>query len=160
MQSATVSAKSAIEFDEPVRSLLRQKGSAVWSVSPEATVYEAIEQMSEKRIGALAVLMAGKLTGIVTERDYARKVILKGRQSRETKVREIMSSPVLFVTQDHTIDECMRLMTARRIRHLPVLEGENVVGMLSIGDLVGWIINSYEHTIHHLQSYINGSYPG
>jgi CBS domain-containing protein len=159
MQSASVSARSEIEFEEPVRSLLRQKGSGVWSVSPDATVFEAIEQMSEKHIGALAVLMSGKLAGIVTERDYARKVILKGRHSRETKVREIMSTPVLFVTPEHTIDDCMRLMTTRRIRHLPVLEGESVVGMLSIGDLVSWIISSYEHTIHHLQSYINGSYP-
>jgi CBS domain-containing protein len=160
MQAATVSAKSGIEFEEPVRSLLRQKGSGVWSISPDATVYEAIEQMSNRHIGALAVLTAGRLAGIVTERDYARKVILKGRQSRETKVREIMSTPVLFVTPEHTVDDCMRLMTSRRIRHLPVLEGENVVGMLSIGDLVGWLISTYEHTIHHLQSYINGSYPG
>ncbi len=157
---ATASAESKIRFDEPVKSLLRQKARGVWSISSEAAVYEAIEQMSEKHVGALVVLTAGKLTGIVSERDYARKVILKGRQSRDTRVREIMSTPVLYVTPEQTIDECMRLMTSRRVRHLPVLEGDTVVGMLSIGDLVSWIITSHEQTIRHLQSYIAGSYPG
>lgn len=152
--------KSTIRFEEPVKSLLQQKGHAVWSISPEATVYEAIEQMSEKHIGALVVLSAGRLAGIVSERDYARKVILKGRQSRDTRVREIMTTPVLYVTPETTVDECMRLMTARRVRHLPVLEGDNVAGMLSMGDVVNWIITSYEQTIHHLQNYIAGAYPG
>ena len=110
-------------------------------------------------IGALIVLSAGRLAGIVSERDYARNVILKGKQSRETKVREIMTTPVLYVTPEQTIDECMRLMTSRRVRHLPVLEGETVVGMLSMGDMVNWIITAQEQTIRHLQSYIAGSYP-
>ena len=115
--------------------------------------------MSERRVGALVVLSAGHLSGIITERDYARKVILKGRQSRETLVREIMSAPVLFVTPDKTIGECMHLVTSRRIRHLPVMEGDRVVGMLSIGDLVNWIITTQEQTIRHLHNYITGSYP-
>jgi len=142
-----------------VESLLRLKGHAVWSISPEATVYEAIEHMSEKQIGALVVLIGGKLAGIVSERDYARKVILKGKHSRETRVREIMSSPVLYVKPQQSVDECMRLMTSRRVRHLPVLQGENVVGVVSIGDLLNWVITSHEQTIHHLQSYIRGDYP-
>jgi CBS domain-containing protein len=148
-----------VDLHEPVRSLLALKGSVLWSISPEATVYEAIESMSERRVGALVVLSAGHLSGIITERDYARKVILKGRQSRETLVREIMSAPVLFVTPDKTIGECMHLVTSRRIRHLPVMEGDRVVGMLSIGDLVNWIITTQEQTIRHLHNYITGSYP-
>jgi CBS domain-containing protein len=152
--------KTATELNEPVRSLLRQKGSTVWSVLPDATVYEAIERMADKKIGALVVMREGRLDGIVTERDYARKVILKGKQSRETRVRDIMTEQVLFVTPNQSIDDCMRLMTSRRVRHLPVLEGENVVGIISMGDLVGWIIASHEQTIQHLQNYIAGSYPG
>jgi CBS domain-containing protein len=152
--------KAAAELSEPVRSLLRQKGSTVWSVSPDATVYEAIEQMADKKIGALLVMRAGRIDGIVTERDYARKVILKGTHSRETRVRDIMTEQVLFVRPSQSIDDCMRLMTSRRVRHLPVLEGENVVGIVSMGDLVSWIIASHEQTIQHLQNYIAGSYPG
>jgi CBS domain-containing protein len=158
MQTATAS-ESRIHLNEPVESLLRLKGHAVWSISPEATVYEAIEHMSEKQIGALVVLIGGKLAGIVSERDYARKVILKGKHSRETRVREIMSSPVLYVKPQQSVDECMRLMTSRRVRHLPVLQGENVVGVVSIGDLLNWVITSHEQTIHQLQSYIRGDYP-
>jgi len=160
MQTATASAEPKIHLNEPVRSLLRKKGNALWSISPDATVYQAIELMSEKRIGAVIVLIAGKLAGIVSERDYARKVILKGKHSRETKVREIMTTPVMFVTPDKSVDECMRLMTSRRVRHLPVVEGDTVVGMVSIGDLVNWIIDSHEQTIQNLQNYISGAYPG
>jgi CBS domain-containing protein len=156
---ATAQSQS-IDLHEPVRSLLAQKGNELWSIPSEATVYEAIEYMSKKHVGALVVLRAGRLTGIVTERDYARKVILKGRQSRETLVREIMTAQVFCVTLDQTIGECMQLVTSRRIRHLPVLEGDRVVGMLSIGDLVNWIIGAQEQTIRHLHNYIAGAYPG
>jgi CBS domain-containing protein len=150
----------AADLAEPVKSLLAQKGNEVWSISPEATVYEAIERMSEKKVGALVVLSRGHLTGIITERDYARKVILKGRQSRKTLVRDIMSAPVLFVTPNTTLSECMLLITSRRIRHLPVMEGDRVTGVLSIGDLINWIITAQEQTIRHLHNYIAGSYPG
>jgi CBS domain-containing protein len=159
MQARHAFPESSIHFGEPVMSLLRQKGRTVWSISPEATVYEAIERMSENRIGALVVISAERLDGIISERDYARKVILMGRQSRETRVREIMSRSVFYVHPETSIDECMRLMTSRHVRHLPVLEGESVAGMISMGDLVNWIINSHEQTIHQLESYIGGKYP-
>ena len=116
--------------------------------------------MAEKHIGALIVVSAGHLVGIITERDYARKVILKGRQSRETRVREIMSAPVVFVTPEQTIGKCMHVMTSRQIRHLPVLEADRVIGIVSIGDLVNWIITAQDDTIRHLHNYITGSYPG
>ena len=151
--------ESKIHFDEPITSLLDQKGRAVWSISPEATVYEAIDRMSANSIGALVVLSSEKLVGIISERDYARKVILQGRQSRETRVHEIMSMPVYYVAPETNIDECMRVMASRLVHHLPVLEGEGVVGMISMGDLVKWTMNSHEQTIHHLESYINGTYP-
>jgi CBS domain-containing protein len=162
MQSAPAlqhSLRPALSFDEPVRSVLQQKGRAVWSVTSDATVFRAIELMSEKQIGCLVVLSAGYLAGIVSERDYARKVILKGRNSHDTKVREIMSTPALYVTPDQTIEESMRVMTTRRVRHLPVLERDDVVGVLSIGDLVNWIVTSQQQTIRHLQNYIAGQYP-
>jgi signal-transduction protein with cAMP-binding, CBS, and nucleotidyltransferase domain len=159
MQAVLASELRVHHFDETVKSLLHQKSPTIWSIAPDASVYDAIALMSAKHIGALIVLDAGRMSGIITERDYARKVILKGKQSRDTYVREIMSTPALSVTPEQTVDECMRLMTSRRIRHLPVIEQGMLVGMLSIGDLVNWIIVSQEHTIHHLQSYISGSYP-
>ncbi len=159
MQSAPALQESASRFDEPVRSLLRTKGRVVWSIGPEDTVFRAIELMSEKQIGCLVVLIGGQLAGIVSERDYARKVILKGRSSQQTRVREIMTTPALFVTPEKTVADAMRLMTNRRVRHLPVLEGDNVVGMLSIGDLVNWVIASQQQTIKHLHNYIAGNYP-
>lgn len=152
-------AQTAIRLDEPVRNLLRQKPSGIWSISPDSSVYEAIEVMSDHKVGALAVLSGHYLAGIISERDYARKVILRGRNSRETLVREIMSSPVLFVRPEQTVEECMQVMSSRRIRHLPVLEGDTVTGMLSIGDLVNWIVQSQGQTILHLTNYIVGSYP-
>lgn len=147
-----------MEIYDTVREILQKKNGDVWSISPEATVYHAIEIMAEKRIGALLVLEDGKLIGIVSERDYARKVILKGRSSKETQVREIMTSPVIFVGPRHSVDQCMQIITQHRIRHLPVLDGERVVGIVSIGDVVNWIISAQNHTIEQLQNYVSGRY--
>lgn len=144
---------------ETVRSVLKAKGNHVWSISPDATVYEAIASMAERRIGALVVLVNDNLAGIVSERDYARKVILLGKSSRETYVREIMTSPVTTVTPDHTVAECMHIMTDHRIRHLPVLETGQPAGMISIGDVVNAIISAQADTIRHLSGYITGEYP-
>jgi len=161
MRAATALKESTIRFEDPVRSLLSKKRAlTVWSIGPEASVYQAIETMSERQVGALIVTSGGRLLGIVTERDYARKVILKGRVSQDTRVREIMTAPVLFVSPDESLDDCMRMMTSRRVRYLPVMEGDDVVGIISIGDVVDWMISSQEQTIHHLQNYIAGAYPG
>jgi CBS domain-containing protein len=156
----TIASQHTIDLHATVESVLVQKGNALWSISPDATVFEAIATMSDFHIGALVVLSDERLIGIITERDYARKVILKGRQSRETRVHEIMSAPALSVTPRQTIDECMHLMTSRQIRHLPVVDGDRVTGIVSIGDLVNWIITAQGETIRHLHNYIHGSYPG
>jgi CBS domain-containing protein len=149
-----------MELRDPIRSVLKHKGRTVWSVPPSISVYDAISMMSEKQVGALLVMEDAKLVGILSERDYARKVILKGRSSKDTLVGEIMTSAVTYVTPRATVDECMKIMTASRVRHLPVVENEEVVGIVSIGDLVNWIISAQADTIHQLHSYITGKYPG
>jgi CBS domain-containing protein len=147
----------AMQLSETIGSILKKKGGAVYSVAPTDSVQMAIATMAEKKIGALLVISEGKLVGIVSERDYARKVFLKGRTSPATTVAEIMSSPVIAVSPDHTVGECMEVVTEHRIRHLPVLEGERLAGMVSIGDLVNSIISSQHETIRHLESYIAGT---
>ena len=137
--------------------LLRDKGQDIWSLTPDATVYEAIDQMSEKGVGALLVMDGKQLVGIVSERDYARKVILKGKASRETQVCEIMSYPVICVPPELTIQQTMTLMTEKRVRHLPVLVEETVVGVISIGDVVRSIIDDKEYYIQQLTTYITSS---
>jgi CBS domain-containing protein len=139
-----------------VAAILERKGRTVWSVTPQTTVFEAIAFMAEKNIGALPVLEQGRLAGILSERDYTRKVALKGRSSRETLVKEILSGQVMTARMDTTVEECMHLMTEHHVRHLPVLEADQVVGMVSIGDLVYWIISAQRATISQLHSYIQG----
>src|ERR1051325_6212321 len=129
-----------------IREILHHKGSAVWSIGPEATVFEAIQLLADKNIGALLVTEKGKLVGIISERDYTRKIALKGRSSRQTAVKEILSEKLVHVTPTHTVEECMRLMTDHRVRHLPVLEGDKLLGVVSIGDLVNWIISVQNST--------------
>ena len=139
--------------------ILNYKGKQAWSISPEIMVFDAIQMMADKNIGALLVIEGNKLVGILTERDYTRKVALKGKSSKQTAVREILTGQVVHVTPRHTVEECMRLMTDHRVRHLPVLEEEKIAGIVSIGDLVNWIISEQSHTINQLQTYIAG-YPG
>lgn len=136
--------------------ILKFKGNQVWYVEPNATVYDAIRLMADKNVGALLVMKGAKLVGILSERDYTRKVILKGKSSRETQVSEILSGRVIYVPSTHSVEECLRLMTEHKVRHLPVLQGDRVVGIVSIGDLVNHIISAQSSTIQQLQTYITG----
>ena len=149
-----------METHGTISSILKNKTSEIWSIAPDAMVYQAIQLMAEKNVGALLVMSAGRLVGVISERDYTRKIALKGKSSKETPVREILSTQIIAATPHHTIEECMRLMTVHRVRHLPVLDGDEVVGIVSIGDLVNWIISAQTFTINQLESYITGQYPG
>ncbi len=141
-----------------IREILGNKGGAVWTISPDDTVFAALQMMAEKNVGALLVTKDAKLIGIISERDYSRKVVLLGRSSKHTAVREILSGRVVHVSPEHSVEDCMRLMTENRIRHLPVLDAGKIAGVVSIGDLVNWIIGAQHSAIQQLETYITG-YP-
>ncbi|HEY1172307.1 MAG TPA: CBS domain-containing protein [Verrucomicrobiae bacterium] len=137
--------------------LLSQKNQALWSISPHATVFEAIQMMADHNVGSVMVMREGELLGVLSERDYTRKVILKGRQSRQTLVDEIMTSPVITAPLNLSIEDALRIMSERRVRHLPVMHDGNVVGVVSLGDLIKWVVAAQDATIIQLESYITGS---
>ena len=139
-----------------IEAILAQKGNETFTISPDATVYDAVALMADKNIGALLVTENDKPVGMMSERDYTRKVMLRGKRSRETLVREIMSSELTVVSPREPVENCLRMMTDKRIRHLPVVEGDSIRGVISIGDLVNWIINAQSSTINLLQTYISG----
>jgi CBS domain-containing protein len=141
-----------------IDAILKNKTGDLWSIPPEMTVFEAIKVMSDKNIGALLVTANDKLVGIISERDYTRKVALRGKSSKETPVREIITIPVITAGPSHTVEECLRLMTDNRVRHLPVLDGDRIVGVVSIGDLVNWIISAQDVAIKQMENYIAGNY--
>jgi CBS domain-containing protein len=140
----------------PISEILVHKGSTVWSIAPESNVFDAIQMMAEKNIGAVAVIEHHRLIGLLTERDYTRKVVLRGKASKTTHVREILNPHIISVAPEHTVQECLQLMTEHRIRHLPVLKQGQLAGIISIGDLVNWIISAQRSQIEQLQTYISG----
>jgi CBS domain-containing protein len=144
-------------MQKTVQQILNTKGTQVWSIAPDSTVFAALKLMGEKEIGALTVVEKGRLVGIISERDYARKVILKGRTSRDTLVKEIMSAPVITTELDQTVAECMQVMTAKHMRHLPVVEEGHLIGIISIGDLVKAVIAEQQFLIEQLEGYITQS---
>ncbi|PYK05980.1 MAG: histidine kinase [Verrucomicrobia bacterium] len=143
-----------------IDAILNQKSGEIFTVSPNATVFEAIEMMDNKNVGALLVMEGKKLVGMFSERDYTRKIVLRGKRSRETKVAEIMSTNLTVTHPREPVEKCLRLMTDKRIRHLPVLDEDKVVGVISIGDLVKWVISCQSAAIAHLENYISGGYTG
>ncbi|MFZ0710379.1 MAG: CBS domain-containing protein [Terrimicrobiaceae bacterium] len=149
-----------MEITTTIESILDRKGSNVWSVSPNNTVFEAISMMAEKNVGALPVMEGGRLIGMISERDYARKVILLGRGSRETTVSEIMTDDVRTVALSDSVQDCLQVMTEKRIRHLPVIEDDKLTGIISIGDCVNWIISAQTAAIDDLERFVTGAYPG
>ena len=138
-----------------VKQILQTKGHDIWSVGPEVSVYDAIAKMAQKEVGALVVLEGELLVGVVSERDYARKVVLQGRSSRDTKIKDIMTTRVAYARPDQSVEDCMAMMTEKRIRHLPVMDGEKLLGVLSIGDLVKSIMEEQKHVIEQLEQYIS-----
>ena len=148
-----------MEIAGSVGAILAHKGPVVWSIAPDATVFEAIELMADKNVGALPVVENGGLVGIISERDYTRKVILKGKSSKETPVKDIMTLELVTAHPGDSVSQCMHVMTDKRVRHLPVLEGTKMVGLISIGDLVRRIISAQTATIDNLEKYITGDYP-
>jgi CBS domain-containing protein len=143
-----------------IEAILAQKGSDIFSVHPDSTVYDAVALMADKNVGALLVVENERLVGLLSERDYTRKVMLRGKRSRETFVREIMSSDLTVISPREPVENCLRMMTDKRIRHLPVVDGETIRGVISIGDLVKWVIATQSAAIKHLEMYISGGYTG
>jgi CBS domain-containing protein len=149
-----------MQMTDTIDKVLKHKSfNKVLALDPEQTVFEALQTMEEYDVGCLIVCSEGRLVGIFSERDYARKGILRGHMSRETRVSEVMTSPVMYVTPEHTVDDCMNLMTERHFRHLPVIEKDKVIGMVSIGDMVKWVISGQKQAIEALEGYITGGYP-
>jgi CBS domain-containing protein len=147
-------------INSTISAVLHGKGPQVFSISPQTMVFEAIRIMADKNVGALPVLEGDRLVGVFSERDYTRKVALRGKSSQQTPVSEVLSTPVISVPADATVEECMRLMTTHRVRHLPVMEGAKLQGIVSIGDLVNWIITAQGQEIDQLRTFITGQYPG